>query len=120
MGGGKGEIKSAEEGGSDHAAPFEGKKLFRVSDASGTLEFTEVASDSDVTADKLDGSDVFVLDTGAEIFTWIGSGSSDEERSKSMRFAEEYMTKNGRPDYLPITRILRVVRTRYSKPTLTK
>jgi len=103
--GGKGDIKSAEEGGHDASPPFEGKKLFRVSDESGTLEFSEVASDADVTADKLDGSDVFILDTGAEIFTWIGSGSSDQERSKSMRFAEDYMQKNGRPDYLPITRI---------------
>merc|ERR1711974_383952 len=103
--GGKGDIKSAEEGGSDVAPPFEGKKLFKVSDESGTLEFTEVASDADVTADKLDGADVFILDTGAEIFTWIGSGSSDQERAKSMRFAEEYMTNNNRPAYLPITRI---------------
>lgn len=103
--GGKGEIKSAEEGGGDATAPFEGKKLFKVSDESGTLEFSEVASDADVTADKLDGSDVFILDTGAEIFAWIGSNSSDQEKNKSMKFAQEYMQNNNRPDYLPVTRI---------------
>jgi len=103
--GGKGDIKSAEEGGVDSTPPFDGKKLFRVSDASGTLEFEEVASNQDVTEDKLDGSDVFILDTGSEIFTWIGSGSSDQERSKSMRFAQDYIESNNRPAYIPITRI---------------
>lgn len=100
--GGKGDIKSASEGGSDKACDF-GKKLFRVSDASGSLEFTEVASDADVTKDKLDGSDVFILDTGAEIFAWIGSASSSQERKNSLKFAEEYIQNNNRPEYLPIT-----------------
>jgi len=101
--GGKTEIKSAAEGGDDSASNFAGKKLFRVSDESGSLEFSEVASDADVTADKLDGSDVFILDTGAEIFAWIGKDSSSQERKQSLRFAEDYLQNNNRPAYLPIT-----------------
>jgi len=101
--GGKGDIKSAEEGGADNAPPFDGKKLFRLSDADGSLDLEEVASNSDVTEDKLDSSDVFVLDTGAEIFTWIGSGASDSERKGCMRYAQQYMEANNRPQTLPIT-----------------
>jgi len=41
-----------------------------------------------------------------KFFVWVGKGSSKEERSVSLRFAQEYLQKNGKPLYLPITKIL--------------
>lgn len=99
-----GSIKSAEEGGDDEESQHD-KKLFRLSDASGSMEFTEVASGS-VSRSLLDSDDVFVFDVGNEIFAWIGSGASTGERAKSMSYAQDYLTKFNRPAYLPISRIL--------------
>lgn len=53
----------------------------RLSDASGTLQFTEVASGT-VHKSALNDHDVFVFDTGAEIFVWIGRGASQQERAR--------------------------------------
>lgn len=58
-------IKTAEEGGDDDAAEKSfPKKLFKVSDASGSLSFTEVAKDK-LTKDMLDSNDVFIVDVGS-------------------------------------------------------
>ena len=45
------------------------------------MTFTEVASGT-VSKSLLDGNDVFVFDTGAEIFVWIGSGASAAEKAR--------------------------------------
>jgi len=80
------------------------KKLFQLSDASGELKFTEVASGT-VTKDLLDTKDVFVFDIGMEVFLWIGKGASASERKKGMRYATDYLTKFDRPDSTPISQI---------------
>jgi gelsolin len=105
--GGEGPVKSAEEGGDDlEAEKADDKRLFRLSDASGKMEFTEVARGGACKRSQLDSSDVFILDTGAEIFAWIGKGASVQEKKKAMQFAQEYITKFNRPAFLPISRIL--------------
>jgi hypothetical protein len=102
--GGFGPVKSAEDGGSDEAPAASAKKLFRLSDASGTMTFTEVASGA-VHKRLLDSKDVFVFDTGAELFVWIGTGASPAEKAKGMGYASDYVTKFNRPPYMPVTRI---------------
>jgi gelsolin len=105
--GGQGPVKTAEEGGDDNEAEKASeKRLFRLSDASGTLTFQEVAKGAAVKKNLLDSSDVFILDTGAEVFAWIGKGASVGEKKKAMSFAQEYLTKYSRPAYIPISRIL--------------
>jgi len=105
--GGEGTIKSAEEGGDDNEAEKAGvKSLFQLSDASGKLEFKQVGTGSAVKKSLLDSNDVFVLDTGAEVFAWIGKGASTQEKSKALHYAQDYLTKYNRPAYLPISRIL--------------
>jgi len=105
--GGEGAVKSAEEGGDDSEAETAGiKLLFQLSDASGKLEFKQVASGSQCKKSSLDSNDVFILDTGAEVFTWIGKGASVDEKAKALSFAQDYLTKYNRPAYLPISRIL--------------
>jgi len=105
--GGQGAIKSAEEGGDDNEHEKSSTKiLFRLSDASGKIEFTEVAKGPAVKRNLLDSSDVFILDTGAEVFAWIGRGSSVDEKKKAMHYAQDYLVKYKRPLYLPIARVL--------------
>jgi len=109
LGGQPSTIKSAEEGGDDNEAEKkmnEEKKLFRLSDASGKLEFAEVAKGKAIKRSQLDPSDVFILDTGAEVFAWIGKGASTMEKKKAMQYAQDYLTKYNRPLYIPIARVL--------------
>jgi len=103
--GGHGPIASADSAGlDDETAGFE-KKLYQLSDASGNLNFKLVGSGK-LNKSLLNSNDVFVLDTGAEIFVWVGNGSSKREKDSAMKYAQEYLVKNNRPDYLPLTRIL--------------
>jgi len=106
--GGHSKIKEADEVAADDvyekAAGGE-KKLFRLSDASGKLEFTEVATGNACTKDKLKSSDVFILDAGAEVIAWVGSGSSANERKNALGFAQHYLDQSGKPGVLPISKI---------------
>jgi gelsolin len=105
--GGEGAVKSAEEGGDDNEAEKGGVKcLFHLSDASGQMVFKQVATGAACKKNLLDSNDVFILDTGAEVFAWIGKGASKEEKTKALGFAQDYLTKYNRPAYLPISRIL--------------
>jgi len=106
--GGEGPVASAESGGSDEEADKNTqKKLYQLSDATGKLEFKEVASTTGkIKRKSLDSNDVFVLDTGAEVFAWIGKGSSKGERKTAMQYAQDYLKKYNRPAWVPISRIL--------------
>jgi len=107
--GGESAIKSAEEGGSDEDAEKEStkiRKLFRLSDASGKMTFSEVGSGANIKKQQLDSNDVFIFDTGAEVFAWIGKKSSNDEKKKALSFAQDYLTKYNRPIWLPICRVL--------------
>jgi len=105
--GGQGPVKSAEEGGDDaEAEKATEKRLYQLSDATGTMVFKEVGKGASVKKTLLDENDVFILDTGAEVFAWIGKGASPDEKKKAMSYAQEYLTKHNRPIYTPIARIL--------------
>jgi len=109
LGGQPSSIKTAEEGGDDTEAEnkaAEEKRLFRLSDASGKLEFTEIAKGKAIKRNMLDPNDVWIMDTGAEVFAWIGKGASADEKKKAMHYAQDYLTKFNRPLYLPIARVL--------------
>jgi len=112
---GTGPYSTAEEGGDD--LEFEKtsstRVLFRLSDASGTLEMTKVAEGSEVTRDKLDGDDVFILDVGNEVFTWIGLGTSKQERKEAMNNAVQFLQKNGRDTNIPITVSMQGAESKY-------
>jgi len=105
--GGKKKVKSSQEGGSDEQ--FEEKSayiLFRVSDASGKLEITEVGRAPHLNKDLLDSNDCFILDAGSEIFTWIGKGATKQERKESMITAQHFLKTQKKPDWTPISRCI--------------
>jgi len=105
--GGEKPVKSAAEGGDDKvsAATSVTKKLFQLSDASGTMVFNLVA-EGNIPRSKLDSKDAFVLDSGPEVFVWVGKGASAAEKKTALQHAQDYLIKNDRPKWLPISRIL--------------
>jgi hypothetical protein len=106
--GGKGRIKTAAEGGSDldaDSGKTHGlKQVLRVSDASGQLKFVKVA-EGKFGRQVLKSEDVFIVDSGYDIFVWIGKGSTAQERKGGMSYAQTYLNESGRPSYLPISKL---------------
>ncbi|KJE93069.1 villin [Capsaspora owczarzaki ATCC 30864] len=106
--GGKKRIKTAEEGGDD--ASFERSKqadvkLYRVSDASGSVKITEVASPP-LNKDMLDTNDCFILDQGgAAIFAWIGKKATKQERSSAMKLATDFIAQKKYPSHTQVTKV---------------
>jgi len=79
-------------------------KLFRLSDASGKMKFTK-EKDGHLTMGMLDTNDVFIVDAKIQVFVWVGSRSTKQEKSQSMKYAEQYLKTEGRPVTTPITQL---------------
>jgi len=80
-------------------------KILSVSDESGTLEVKEVASGkSELKLEVLTQDDVFIIDTGIQVYVWVGSGASKKERGSAMRTATTYLTQHNRPLHTSISR----------------
>jgi len=107
--GGEGPIKTAAEGGDDtevqKQAKFE-KRVMHLSDATGKMEFKEIATGAACKRNLFKSDDVFILDTGAEVFAWIGTKTSANERKYALQYAQDYLIKFNRPAHTPISRIL--------------
>ena len=82
--GSQSDVKSAEDGGSDDSVKAEAASLWRISDASGSLQITEVARGK-LTKDMLDDQDVFLLDGGGEVFVWSATSGADARDVRSLR-----------------------------------
>ena len=103
--GSSGKIKSAEEGGDDNAVSNLPKNIFRLSDATGTMTFTkETLAGGKVARAQLDPNDVFVIDNGTDVFVWIGKGTTAEERTQGLQYAEKYLKEFGKPLSTPISK----------------
>lgn len=105
LGGSESDVRD-EEDPIEPEAPLdpENCKLFRVSDASGSISFTK-ETEGALSLDMLDSNDAFIIDAKIEIFVWIGSGANKTEKSYAMKFADDYMKDNGVPMHTPVTRI---------------
>jgi len=104
--GGKGKIRSAVEGGDDSKISTDfAKRLMKVSDESGRLQMTEIASGSFSRSD-LNSDDVFIVDTEQAVFVYIGRGASKQEREQAFKTANEYLVKYGRPFTAPVIRVV--------------
>jgi len=104
--GGEGKVAGAEEAGGD--AEWEkvaDKKLFRFSDASGKEEFKKV-SEGKLAKSSLDSKDAFILDIGKEVYVWIGKDASTTEKAKALKYAQDYLKAEKRPNFIPIARIV--------------
>jgi len=99
--GGKGPV--AADGGADAAVKIN-KKMYKVSDASGKLTFSEVP----FKRSSLEENDVFVAATGPVIFTWVGKGANANEKKEAFNFAQKYLNDPSHElsNSTPIIRVL--------------
>jgi len=81
------------------------KTLFRLSDESGALKKTKVG-EGGLKKSHLETKDVFILDLGHTVFVWIGKGASKQERAKGIEFGTKHVQESGRPDHIPVSRIM--------------
>lgn len=68
------------------------KKLFKLSDASGQLNFGLVKEGSSISKSSLDSNDVFILDDGGKtIWVWQGAAASRAEKASWLKVAQAYV-----------------------------
>ena len=120
---GRGPVASAQAGGSDRGATMAPATLYRVSDAEGGGAACELVRDGKdagkigkggkggkgpgpLRRDELDSDDCFVLDCGADVFAWIGSGATQWEEREAVAAAEAMVEESGRPSWTRVTRVM--------------
>jgi hypothetical protein len=80
-------------------------KLYKVSDASGELEITDVGT-YPLKRELLDTNDAFILDTGAgAIYAWIGKGATQQEKKAAMKNATAFVSSKGYPDWTQVSMV---------------
>ncbi|KAI1340664.1 putative actin-binding protein Fragmin [Xylariaceae sp. FL0016] len=88
------------------------RKLWRLSDASGQLQFSPVKEGHGISQSDLDSNDVFLLDTGDNVWVWQGSGASRGEKAAWIKVAETYIRQlddakeNGTAHMSPISKVV--------------
>jgi len=102
---GPGPYKSSIAGGCDKKQT-DGKVLFRVSDNSGSIQFTKIAEGADVKRSLVTSDDCFIFYTGFELFCFVGLKSSTLERNSVFQIALKFMKDNNIPNYIPIHRMM--------------
>jgi len=113
--GGKGPIASATDDAKVVAQPTQ---LYRVSDASGSMQSTLIASGNACNMSLLDVNDCFIVDITSQIYIWVGSSATPAERSSAMKTAVDYLTASGRPLSTPISRLIAGAETQPFKNAL--
>ncbi|KAL1516715.1 hypothetical protein ABEB36_000590 [Hypothenemus hampei] len=109
LGGGSREtVPEASTGGDDtqfEKSEEHSASLYRISDSSGSLNVEEIGR-RPLEQSLLDEKDVFILDSGnADVFVWVGRGSTPQEKQESMKKADAYLAENQRPNWTHVERI---------------
>ncbi|RDD46509.1 Advillin [Trichoplax sp. H2] len=103
------QVLSAEAGGDDVSFEEESAehiRLYRISDASGDLETTEV-DEKPLKYEHLDHNDSFILDTGGKgIFAWVGSKCTKAEKRSAMSQAVKFIEERNYPKWTPVTQVM--------------
>lgn len=102
---GKQPVQAAAAGGADDevAGSDAVRRLFRLSDESGGQCVFSKLAEGQLDRKLLTSKDSFIVDSGPEIFVYIGAAASAAEKRDAPRFAAKYLADNKRPAYLPIT-----------------
>jgi gelsolin len=69
------------------------RRLYRLSDASGQLAFDIIKDNEPTKKADLDSNDVYLLDTGSDIWVWQGSGASKAEKAMWIKVAQLYIRR---------------------------
>ncbi|CAB4015468.1 gelsolin 2 [Paramuricea clavata] len=70
--------------------------LLRLSDEDGSLAMT-VVSEGSIPKDQIKSEDVFIADTGKEVFVWIGKHASEGECKNGLAYAHNYLRSSKHP-----------------------
>ncbi|XP_064608792.1 gelsolin, cytoplasmic-like [Liolophura sinensis] len=101
-------IRSAEEGGDDREferLSQQDIRLFRVSDASGSLEIQEI-EEKPFTQEHLDSNDCFILDSGPSgIWVWVGKQCTKNEKKSAWKNATDFLAIRGYPNWTKVTQV---------------
>lgn len=103
--GGEGKVAPPSEELADIAQDKSKMQLVCVSDESGELKQTVVATGS-ISKAMFKSEDVFIFNSGVQIFVWIGKGATPLEKKSGMNFAMQYIASNKLPATMPVSRIL--------------
>jgi hypothetical protein len=112
VGGRPAKIKTADEGGKDDeevVTKCNVRRLWHLSDASGKMEFKQVAEGNKVSMSLFNHDDVMIFDAGFEVFAWIGKGANAAERANGIKYAEDMLKNDSdkeRVKRTPISRVL--------------
>jgi hypothetical protein len=99
-------INVTNAGDSDSTADAQVSKLFRISDDSGAVTFTQVTYETGkLNKTLLNSSDAFLLDNLSELFLWVGKSASAEEKKSGMSYAVKYLSDNGYPNNTSISKM---------------
>jgi gelsolin len=71
-------------------------QLYKVSDAAGKMEFSQVKSGT-VQKKDFDSDDVFVFETKKTCFVWIGKGANANEKKSGFIYAHDHLMKTADP-----------------------
>lgn len=77
------------------------KSIYKLSDKSGKLEFTLVCEER-LTKNALTDDDVLFINSGKELFVYLGSKCSVQEKRNALSYAHDHLKENCNP-YMPIT-----------------
>lgn len=77
------------------------KTLYRLSDESGTLKFSEEAK-GDFNRSNLDENDVFIIDNGEVVYVYVGQNASFAEKKNALNYAHMYLKDTAYP-FVPVT-----------------
>lgn len=103
------EVPDESAGGDDQEFEANQEKtvaLYRVSDESGKLEVTKVAS-KPLRQSALDTNDCFILDTtDSNIYVWIGKQCNALERGEAMDRAQQFLINEHYPSWTQVQRVV--------------
>ena len=77
------------------------RKMFKLSDAEGTLTMTEV----NFAKESLDTNDAFLIDNGKMIYIWYGEKASRDEKRYGLPYAKKYRKTLNEDIFSPIVLI---------------
>jgi len=78
------------------------RKMFEISEEDGDDSMEEIAADDAISKDLLKSGNVYIINTGDDVWCWVGSEASIDERKNSMAYACNYINKTETP-WLPVT-----------------
>ena len=78
--------------------------LWHVSDATGSMETTEV-TERPLTRAHLNDADSYILELYDAVYVWQGKDASAKEKYAGMKIAKEFVKKNNKPAGTKISRI---------------